>query len=633
MAGKKIALFISHIYGEYQRNLSQGIIDKALEYGYQTEIYTTNDGEDLGGLTDTEKCLLELPVYSGLSGVIFASGTYSSPIFKTSISDLLKKTGLPVIEVNDTSHDFPNVTMDNNTMFAMIAEHFITMHGASRICYLGCKNEREISDIRLNIISDTMQKNALSFTDKDTYLCDESPEDYTRAVNFLTDNGESVPDAILCYNDRLAYELIITAENMGFNIPGDFGVSGCDNSAAGQNMVPPLTTISYPVYGLGQIAVDNLRNLIKGRDLSNTSVFAKVIYGGSCGCSHGGDKKVHFYSHALQNQIADLERSMIVTARTASLFDKVEDIEDSLDILSENTDKIRGCTGFYLALRSDWDRLSDRILTLTASTDPQTGADDTANDEMILVFASRNGKRLPGSTFKCTELLPDYVLSDTENARIVSPVYHHGNAYGYVVLTFENDRIQYPFHLVQYLVNLSQLLNNLRNRKRSDAMVTHLEDIYFKDGLTGLFNKAGFDHYKERFEAGISPDSTVSVIYADMNGLNAINDTYGHDAGDFAIRILGQAISRAVNDDEIAGRTGGDEFVILINGDVERAEEIEKRILSYLDNYRKLNPGKYEITASIGTASSKVSSAFSLDALIKEADSQMYEHKNRHPRA
>ena len=45
---KKIALFISHIYGEYQRNLSQGIVDKALEYGYQTEVYTSNDGEDLG---------------------------------------------------------------------------------------------------------------------------------------------------------------------------------------------------------------------------------------------------------------------------------------------------------------------------------------------------------------------------------------------------------------------------------------------------------------------------------------------------------------------------------------------------------------------------------------------------------
>ena len=47
MFDKKIALFISHIYGDYQRNLTQGIIDKALEYGYQTEVYTTNDGEDL----------------------------------------------------------------------------------------------------------------------------------------------------------------------------------------------------------------------------------------------------------------------------------------------------------------------------------------------------------------------------------------------------------------------------------------------------------------------------------------------------------------------------------------------------------------------------------------------------------
>ncbi len=632
MAGKKIALFISHIYGEYQRNLSQGIIDKALEYGYQTEIYTTNDGEDLGGLTDTEKCLLELPVYSGLSGIIFASGTYSSPIFKKSISSLLKDTGLPVIEVNDTSHDFPNVTMDNNTMFSMITEHFITMHNARRIAYLGCKNEREISDIRLNIISDTMQKNALSFTESDSYLCDESPEDYIKAVNCLTRNGENVPDAILCYNDRLAYELIITAENMGFNIPEDFGVSGCDNSAAGQNMVPPLTTISYPVYGLGQIAVDNLRNLIKGRDLSNTSVFAKVIYGGSCGCSHGGDKKVHFYSHALQNQIADLERSIIVTARTASLFDKVEDIEDSLDIMSENADKIRGCTGFYLALSSGWNRLSDRILTLTASSDPESGDDDNAGDDMILYFAKRNGKRLPGCTFKGTELLPDLVLSDAENARIVSPIYHHGSSYGYVVLTFENDRIQYPFHLVQYLVNLSQLLNNLRNRKRSDAMVTHLEAIYFKDSLTGLLNKSGFDHYKDRFEAGLGPESEISVLYADMNGLKAINDTYGHDAGDFAIRILGQAISRAVGDEDTVGRIGGDEFVILIHGGAVRCEEIEKKIVSYLDNYRKLNPGKYEITASIGCASGIASPSFSLDTLIKEADSKMYEHKNRHPR-
>ena len=45
---KKIALFISHIYGAYQSTLSQGILAQAASYGYKVEVYTTSDGEDLG---------------------------------------------------------------------------------------------------------------------------------------------------------------------------------------------------------------------------------------------------------------------------------------------------------------------------------------------------------------------------------------------------------------------------------------------------------------------------------------------------------------------------------------------------------------------------------------------------------
>lgn len=45
---KKIALFISHIYGIYQQGLCQGIVSTAEDYGYKTEVYTTSDGEDLG---------------------------------------------------------------------------------------------------------------------------------------------------------------------------------------------------------------------------------------------------------------------------------------------------------------------------------------------------------------------------------------------------------------------------------------------------------------------------------------------------------------------------------------------------------------------------------------------------------
>ena len=167
MFSKKIALFISHIYGEYQKNLTQGIIDKALEHGYQTQVFTTNDGESLGDLSNIEECILRLPVYENLSGVIFASGTYASRDLRDKISGAIKKSGLPVIEVNDTDPFFPNVTMDNSTMFSVITEHFVSMHGAKRVCYLGCKSESDISELRLGIIKETLSHHGMSLDDND----------------------------------------------------------------------------------------------------------------------------------------------------------------------------------------------------------------------------------------------------------------------------------------------------------------------------------------------------------------------------------------------------------------------------------------------------------------------------------
>ncbi len=598
MFNKKIALFISHIYGEYQRNLSQGIIDKALEYGYQTEVYTTNDGEELGGLSITEECIFRLPVYSDLSGIIYASGTYSSREFRDKITKTLIDSKIPVIEVNDTDPVFPNVTMDNSTMIATITEHFINMHDARRICYLGCKHEAAISNLRLDIYRKTLIKNDIEYSDADVYICDETKEDYDAALDYFY-SGNRKPDAIICYNDRLAYELIIAAENKGYKIPEDFGVSGCDNSDAGQNMIPSLTTISYPVYELGQIAVDNLNSLIKGRNLtSTTSAFARVIYGGTCGCSYRSDKKVHMYSHSLLGQIADLEKSIIMSSKMSSAFGQIDDIEEELDIIAEYASQIENCTGFYLAISSNWNNLSERIRTLTDSHLDYEDNDNAniSDDSLTLYLAIQNGKKLPGCTFKSNTLLPDYLMSDSENARVVSPVYNHRESYGYIVMTFDNNRIKYPFKLIQWLVNVSQLLYNLRNKKRLDAMTTHLEDIYMRDELTGFYNKVGYEYYKGK---ALEKDTNCEYVELIINleNLRDINETYGHDEGDFAIQILGQAIYQSVDENMTVGRISGAEFDVIIKKDI--ADNIKKKINSYLDNYARLSSKEYKILANI----------------------------------
>lgn len=75
---KKIGVFISHIFGAYQQGVCQGIIDRAVEYGYTAEIFTSLDGENLGSYARGEESILHIPNYDSFDGVIFASDTYIS---------------------------------------------------------------------------------------------------------------------------------------------------------------------------------------------------------------------------------------------------------------------------------------------------------------------------------------------------------------------------------------------------------------------------------------------------------------------------------------------------------------------------------------------------------------------------
>ena len=72
---RKIGVFISHLFGEYQHNLCQGILDTAKEYGYLVEIFASTDGETPNTLAG-EEGILTIPSYQDFDGIIFANGTY-----------------------------------------------------------------------------------------------------------------------------------------------------------------------------------------------------------------------------------------------------------------------------------------------------------------------------------------------------------------------------------------------------------------------------------------------------------------------------------------------------------------------------------------------------------------------------
>ena len=139
------------------------------------------------------------------------------------------------------------------------------------------------------------------------------------------------------------------------------------------------------------------------------------------------------------------------------------------------------------------------------------------------------------------------------------------------------------------------------------------------DELTGLFNRRGWENLVAAEEDRCRRHGKSAVVaVVDVDGLKAVNDAYGHAAGDELLRRCAAAISSVTRDHDAAARLGGDEFgVLLIEADDTGADEFAARLKRALDSVG--------VAASIGFATRKPGEG--LRGATVEADVHMYETK------
>ena len=118
----------------------------------------------------------------------------------------------------------------------------------------------------------------------------------------------------------------------------------------------------------------------------------------------------------------------------------------------------------------------------------------------------------------------------------------------------------------------------------------------------------------------------VTVVLADLDGLKAINDSFGHAAGDNAIRVTASALKESCPEDALCVRFGGDEMLAVICGPCN-AIEIKAKIRKYLSDYNRRSSNGYKISASVGTYITNSAGDVSFEALVKASDSDMYVEK------
>jgi diguanylate cyclase (GGDEF)-like protein len=123
---------------------------------------------------------------------------------------------------------------------------------------------------------------------------------------------------------------------------------------------------------------------------------------------------------------------------------------------------------------------------------------------------------------------------------------------------------------------LMQEVDSLRRElERSKQRLLNLEKLADQDSLTPVINRRAFVRELSRVISYTQRYGAVSsLIYFDVNGFKAINDTYGHACGDAALMYVVDVLTHNVRDSDVVGRLGGDEFgVVLAQADERHARE------------------------------------------------------------
>jgi len=587
---------------------------------------------------------VELLKSKNIDAAIVITNTYFNAINLETLTKALEcLLPIPIISVSNPLALPGNhyTTVSCQDAYDQIIEHIIKKHNKTKIAFMtAALTLSPESEEREKAFRAAMKNHGLDVNEDWIYDGDFTPKSAYDCFNEKFKNGDKLPfEAILCANDYMAAGCVSIFSELGISIPNDVLVFGFDNAEVATTCDPMLSTISQSVAMTGYKAAELAYDILNGKKVPEKAVIQSFpMFRQSCGCISKTVKDKGYL-----DVDGNLCESSALQMSGLKLFsNSINDMATIFHLLTM-TDTVPRMHEFFNTVVNNLNVVHIGMLAMCIYDEPifLSPQDDFEMPEKARLFwlidndskTKENYYEKGGIEFSPKEeILPGRLENCVTGNYYVLPIFLQSENYGYLVCRFPTNN--YPVYTIFLKILVNSFVHSYVFSKKEEERAILAEKnqtLNFEsktDELTKLFNRRGFYEYGQQLiDVSTAAGQSGCVFFCDLDGLKTINDTYGHEIGDLAIKTEARVLRAVFRDSDMVGRLSGDEFGVVAPGlPAYKADVIRERFRTINEEFSREANLPFTLSISIGPIDFN-SEANDLKDLLKEADKGLYEEK------
>lgn len=644
LIGNMHTYFPRMILNKFKKNAEELGVNLVVITGFESNQFFIDDKEVHKDFDYQYLTAYEYADFLKLDALIVVYGSITTFQYIKSKDDFFSRFRVrPIISLEEIVNLKYGITMLMNNYQGIydMTEHLIKVHGLKNILFItGSKTNQEAGE-RLHGYLDAMKSAGITVTDKMIGYGDYTEYVDDTVEKLLDDNPGA--QGIVSSNDEMTRSVYRVCSKRHIKIGTDLAVTGFDNIILASKVNPPLTTVEQ---GINEITLKSLQAATDYEKWKNKKKIFYVptipIYRESCGCK---------YEDTYENSNANEQLNEETRREYMTLFNQSQmSYHKSLTgpfLLRELIDLAYHERKFFKRIAQEIRGVGARNSWLYLLAQPKNvrQSDDFVSPKNLRLTYVQHGDNITvysladrpelkegKGTFACG--------GDSCGSEIYGILIFDGpRQYGMMFVDTSSDHLtdfytlSIQIGIAIHFLEMTKKQNEYREELKEQNAMLNFSASY--DELTGVLNRRGIIEQVIEYRRKNSGKFAL-VVMGDLDHLKEINDTFGHNEGDSAIKECALMLSNITNEDGFVGRIGGDEFVSLTPvADPASADALGDRMVqrlkTMLDVYNDHSEKPYFVEMSVGYSVIALKEDMDFSDIITAADSNLYEAKKSRP--